>query len=72
MKFLCYTFLPAYQKFCTKPDPDDLKLSKPKASCEMLDKADAVLTSVKTKSVDSNLDFMEEAEHGSKHSYKGL
>ena len=43
------------------------------ASCEMLDKADAVLTSVKTKSVDSNLDFIEEeAEYDSKRSYEDL
>ena len=68
LPILCYTFLPAYRKFCTDPDPDDLKLSKPKASCEILDKADAVLTSFK-KSVDSNLDCMEEAEHESEHSY---
>ena len=27
---LCYAFLPAYRKFCNEPDPDDLKLSKPK------------------------------------------
>merc|ERR1739848_784305 len=73
LPILCYTFLPAYRKFCTDPDPDDLKLSKPKASCEMLDKADAVLTSVKTKSVDSNLDFIEEeAEYDSKRSYEDL
>jgi len=73
LPILCYTFLPAYRKFCNDPDPDDLKLSKPKASCEMLDKADAVLTSVKTKSVDSNLDFIEEeAEYDSKRSYEDL
>lgn len=35
----------------------------------MIDRSDAVLTSVKTKSVDSNLDFMEEAEHDAKRSY---
>lgn len=39
---------------------------------EMIDKADAVLTSVRTKSVDSNLDFMEEAEHDTKRSYEDL
>ena len=29
LPILCYTFLPAYRKFCNEPDPDDLKLSKP-------------------------------------------
>ena len=38
----------------------------------MLDKADAVLTSVKTKSVDSHLDFIEEAEYDAKRSYEDL
>ena len=27
---ICYLCLPAYRKFCTEPDPDDLKLSTPK------------------------------------------
>ena len=30
LPILCFTFLPAYRKFCNEPDPDDLKLSKPK------------------------------------------
>ena len=30
LPILCYMFLPAYRKFCNEPDPDDLKLSKPK------------------------------------------
>ena len=32
LPILCYTFLPAYRKFCNDPDPDDLKLSKPKGT----------------------------------------
>ena len=32
LPMLCYTFLPAYRKFCNEPDPDDLKLSKPKGT----------------------------------------
>ena len=30
LPLLCYAFLPAYRKFCNEPDPDELKLSKPK------------------------------------------
>lgn len=30
LPILCFTFMPAYRKFCNEPDPDDLKLSKPK------------------------------------------
>ena len=35
---LCYAFLPAYRKFCNEPDPDDLKLSKPKMQSKIQDK----------------------------------
>ncbi len=38
----------------------------------MTDKGDAVLTSVKTKSIESSLDFVEEAEHDTKRSYEDL
>ena len=37
---------------------------------ELQGKGEAVLTSVKTKSIDSQLDFIEEAEHESKRSYE--
>ena len=30
LPILCFTCMPAYRKFCNEPDPDDLKLSKPK------------------------------------------
>ncbi len=30
LPIFCYTFMPAYRKFCNGPDPDDLKLSKPR------------------------------------------
>lgn len=30
LPIICYLSLPAYRKFCTEPDPDDLKLSTPK------------------------------------------
>ncbi len=32
LPILCYSFMPAYRKFCDGPDPDDLKLSKPKGT----------------------------------------
>ena len=41
-----------------------------KLTSELRAKGEAVLTSVKTKSIDSQLDFIEEAEHESKRSYE--
>ena len=35
-------------------------------------KGEAVLTSVRTKSIDSHLDFIEEAEHESKRDYEDI
>jgi len=71
---LCYAFLPAYRKFCNEPDPDDLKLSKPKMqnshTSDIADRNEAILTSVR-KSVDSHLDFMEEMPE-SKRDYEDL
>ena len=40
---------------------------------ELRDKGEAVLTSVRTKSIDSQLDdFIEEAEHDTKRDYEDL
>ena len=39
---------------------------------ELRDKGEAVLTSVRTKSIDSQLDFIEEAEHETNRDYEDL
>ena len=36
LPILCFTCMPAYRKFCNEPDPDDLKLSKPKGKIKQV------------------------------------
>lgn len=58
LPLLCYLSMPTYRQFCTEPDPDDLKLSTPKAKHHSEHEDAAVLTSVRPKSLDSQNEIM--------------